>query len=769
MAGGKKTDKRKARGAGTKTDGNHRAETRVSGQPKDGQNPHWYAACAILTILGGLWGGHWSANVVSLVGYILLPGYTILALIRWRSEHEGERFAVAAGVGLVLMLLVGWLLSTVGYRLGINEPLGRAAQTWFYVIILLCGSIYDRRHAKYGLPVFTGNAVGRTARHVFYTTALPVLALIGAEKLNRGNGNDLALAAMVGAWMGIALMILGAGEKRGKAREGGIVAGLIGTGLTIVWGTSLRGGGLFGWDIQKEYAVAEATRQLGRWSTQQPGDAYNAMLSISALPAQIHSLTGIGIESSLRYVYPVLLAAIGPMVYLTLRKIASRRASIISVALLLLAARAYPQQMPAVARQEVALYLFTCAISVLVGQTGAVRNRRWLFALLATAVAFTHYTSSYLVAAMAVAAGLVGYATRKRAKRGGNVRIITIPVAVCIAVVSFGWNSAVGGGAAVLDDPFAAEAVEKAKVLESSEGNLLQRWILGTGIRYDTVEAYQERLEAAVENELSWMDRDSELQGGEVLDSVAPRNRGPLAKWSGVWNNLTLLGYQATLLIIGISVLWLVLRKRAGLGGEVVVAAVVALIFSGALRVSDWLAAFYNPERGSFHAAIVLSIPVAIGIDSFTKRRNLVILATGALTLALTYSTWGLGAMTFSGKPRAAVASYGEDVERFIYSKAEMRAAAWLSENVEEGLVQSDRYGRVVLLNTGKNGWGNVDIMHPDFIDRRAWIFATRTNIQDGRARGYLDGSFAVYQSPVDRLERARAIVHATEYSRIYR
>lgn len=754
---------------GAKTDGNPRAETSVNGQPSDGQNPHWYAAYAILTVLGGLWGGHWSASVVSLVGYILLPGYTILAMIRWRGEQERERFAVAAGVGLILMLIVGWLSSTVGYRLGIKEPLGRITQTWTYALILLFGSIYDRKHAKYALPIYTGTAVGRTVRHVFYATALPILALIGAEKLNRGNSNNLAMAAMIAAWLGIALMIITLGGTRGKAREGGVVPGLIGTGLAIVWGTSLRGGGLFGWDIQKEYAVAEATRKLGRWSAEQYGDAYNAMLSVSALPAQISSLSGIGVENTLRYVYPLFLVGIVPVVYMTLRKMASRRASLVSATLLLFAARSWPQQMPAVARQEVALYLFACAVLVLVGQGGRLRERRRLFALLATSVAFTHYTSSYLVATMAIVAGVGGFVMRKKLKQNGIARLITIPVAALISVSSFGWNSAVGGGAVVLDDTFTDNSDDKTSILGGGEGNFVQRWILGTGMRYNTVEAYRERLEKSLEGELYWMESDEKLRGDVVLDSVAPINLGPLYEWSHTWNNLTFLGYQANLLIVVISVLWLILRRRGELGSDVVALVVVAFSFSVVLRVSDWLAAFYNPERGAFHAAIVLSIPVALWLDSLAKWRNIAALIAGALALVLTYGTWGLGAMTFSGSPRAAVSTYGEDFERFVYSEAEMRAATWLSQMVDEGLVQSDRYGRVALLSTGKTGWGNVDILHPDFIDRRAWIFVTRTNIQDGRARGYLEEAFAVYQSPIDRLERARSIVHATEYSRIYR
>jgi uncharacterized membrane protein len=664
------------------------------------------------------------------------------------------------------MMLIGALLSWAGPWVGIERGLDREVQLWVYAVVL-GGCAYMERRGGGWLPGIKNLGGSRRVRHTAYAVLLPLLALVGATKLNRGNGNDLALAAMLGAWMMLAVAVAVSGGKRAERREGGIITGLFGAALSITWGSSLRGGWPSGWDLQKEYGVAEATAAAGRWSTAAAGDAYNAMLSITALPAQLSSLTGIGVATILRGAYPVLLAAVVPVSYVALRRIVRVRAATITVVLLLLAARAYPQQMPAVARQEVALYLFTVALAVIAG-SGAVRSRKILVAGLLGAIAFTHYTSSYATAFMCLVAAGAGLLDRKRPD--AKERILTLPVAAAVIAVSLGWNLFVAGSTSFYDEPARRVEREGLQILENREESdgILQRWLQGTGTRYGSVEEYAEVLEAATQNELDWLRPDPRLVG-DVATSAAPIHNGPLAAWSSAWNLVTTGAYQALVLLTVLAVAWTMWRNRRRTGTDLFGMLLAAFALNALLRVSSSAATFYNPERGALHSGIVLCFALAPFIERLVEKRKLGALGSVAIACVLTYSTWGLGTMTFAGKPRAAVANYGEDVERFVYSQAERRAAEWLAANVKDGLVQSDRYGRVLLTGTPEATYGNVDIVHPSYIDERAWVFATRTNIIEGRARGYMDKIFSVYQFPIDQLERERAIVHATEYSRVYR
>lgn len=728
--------------------------------------PNWYGAAVVLTVLCGTWAGHWAASTVALIGYVLLPGFAILAAARWRDTHASLHVAAAGACGLILMMLIGAAVSWAGPWVGIERGLDRGVQLWIYAVVLVACAYMERRRGGW-LPTIKHVSGGRSARRAAYATLLPLLALVGATKLNRGNGNDLALAAMLGAWAMLTCAVVASGGKRAERREGGIVAGLFGAALSITWGSSLRGQWLSGWDLQKEYGVAAATARAGRWSTEAAGDAYNAMLSITALPAQLSSLTGIDIATILRGVYPVLLAAIVPVSYLALRRFVHTRAAVTTVVLLILAARAWPQQLPAVARQEVALYLFTVAIAVIAG-SGAVRSRKLLAGGLLGAIAFTHYTSSYATAFMCLVAAGAGMLDRKRPEAKG--RILTLPVAAAVVIASLGWNLFVVGNASFYDEPARGVEREGLQILENrgEREGVMQRWLQGTGTRYASVEEYAEVLEAATENELSWLRPDPNLVG-DVATSAAPIHKGPLAAWNPAWNLATTGAYQGLVLLTVLAVAWTMWRNRRRTGTDLFGMLLAAFALNVLLRVSSSAATFYNPERGALHSGIVLCFALAPFIERMAEKYKLVALASIALAGVLTYSTWGLGTMTFAGKPRAAVANYGEDVERFVYSRAERRAAEWLAENVEEGLVQSDRYGRVLLTGIPEATYGNVDIVHPSYIDERAWVFATRTNIVEGRARGYLAKIFSVYQFPTDRLEQGRAIVHATEYSRIYR
>jgi len=762
----------------------------VAEQQAQNKEPYWVAVLAVGTVSLGAWGGHWVASLAAVFGYVLIPGSLMLGYTKWRSEHRLLEITAATALGLVFMMLVGYVSSIVGTWFGVGRLLDRGKITWVWAALMLAACVlagrgWDRLGALRPTDGAKKGIVWRTC----LVTVPPFLAAVGAEKLNRGNGNDLALAAMWTAWLVLGGAVITACRRKSEQRESGILAALYGAALTVVWGTSLRGHWLFGWDIQKEHGVAEATKQIGRWSSQNPGDAYNAMLSITTLPVQISALSGIAIEQVFRWLYPVLLAGVVPVMYRTLRYFSSVRSSAIATVLLLLAARGYPQQLPAVARQEIALFVFAVALSIMAGGGGR-RNKQIISVVLLSSIGFVHYTSSYAVVAMCAAAAVLGSVVRRKNRKTGNkTGIITVPVAVCVAVVSLGWNLSIGGEPTFYDEPARSTGETGLSILErDEETSLLQRWVRGSGARFGSAEEYAAKLEESRGGELDWMLPDRKLDTGYVATLKAPVSVGPLAAWNGPWNALNLVLNQGVVLLTTAAFMWVLWWGRRRLGADLVGFILVAFALNVLLRISDTVASFYNPERGSFHSATILAVAVAPLLDRMAEKRDgnrseettkkpvkwrkavsITWFAAAGAGILITYGSWGLGSHTFAGKPRAAVTNYGEDVERFVYSSAERRTALWLSENVKNGLVQSDRYGRVLLTGTPWATYDNVDIMHPAYIDERAWVFATRTNLIDGRARGYLDKIFAVYEAPVDRLERERSIVYATEHTRIYR
>ncbi len=134
-------------------------------------------------------------------------------------------------------------------------------------------------------------------------------------------------------------------------------------------------------------------------------DAYGAMLSLTLIPASLHGLAGLSAAVILKVVYPVFLALFPVCVFLIARRVVSMRAAYVA-GLVIVAQAAFVQQLPAIARQEMALLEFAALLAVLTDRQLASSTRRWLLSIFAVGLVVSHYSTAYATIAL-LALGLV--------------------------------------------------------------------------------------------------------------------------------------------------------------------------------------------------------------------------------------------------------------------------------------------------------------------------------------------------------------------------
>ncbi len=119
----------------------------------------------------------------------------------------------------------------------------------------------------------------------------------------------------------------------------------------------------------------------------------------------------------------------------------------------------------------------------------------------------------------------------------------------------------------------------------------------------------------------------------------------------------------------------------------------------------------------------------------------------GAAALALTFAYQiGVSTLALGGGTSLNLAQSGEDYERLYTTPAELAGAKWAAINSQERLLYADRYG-VLRLENADGRYPLVNLT-PETLDRAAWIYATRTNVVLGRARGESGNYFAIYLFP---------------------
>ncbi|GMA86765.1 hypothetical protein GCM10025868_20150 [Angustibacter aerolatus] len=226
---------------------------------------------------------HGSAILVAVAFVVLVPGAVLLRALDVRPRGTAERLVLSVSGSLAVLLLVTLGVNTVGPAQGLNQPLSTLplliALDGVTVLLAIVATL---RRASHPVPV---------PQRVSPLTAmllLPVLVGVGTQVLEQ-RGTTWVVAAGLGLG-GLALVWAAFAAKQG--RDGAVQVVLFSVVLALLWSYSLRSKGLYGFDVQQEFAAFRTTAEALRWHPVD-GDSYSAMLSITALPTALWRLTAL--------------------------------------------------------------------------------------------------------------------------------------------------------------------------------------------------------------------------------------------------------------------------------------------------------------------------------------------------------------------------------------------------------------------------------------------------------------------------------------------
>lgn len=715
------------------------------------------------------------AQGIAVATLLVAPGAILLATGRAAIPTGGARAVLAVSLSVVLLMGLALALSLLGPVVGVERPLDATVAAPLLAIIGLSLGAMTFRTGRSGLHYMARGTDPRWLRSAGAGLLLPVAAVLGAERLNVGLPGDLALAVTVLS----ALLLLGTATLTLLGRRPPIATILFFVVLATAYAASARGTLLFGWDIQKEFSIAVETIARGRWIVPLDHDAYAAMLSLTGLPALIGVVGSLTAAETFRFVFPVFSALTVVGTFTLTRRFADRGPALIAVLLLLVASLALPRGMQGIARQEVAFLLFAALLIVAFVSRLGTNARRSGVIFLGLGIAVAHYSTGYTTVALLGTSLIAGLLLRRLRPASLRPLIFSPLVVLLVTAGVLGWNVGVhqaSGEASSLSFSIAQEGLQILP--DNGSGDLLSSWINGAGGTQVSAQEYHAKVIARTAT-ADWIEVATGAADVTLSDATAERIPGLLPAIGGLYSLLAALVRQGLILLIVVAVfsaLRGVYLGRSAVGAEAVTLALAALIMVVLLRLSTTVANFYNPERGALHAALIYAPAVAILLSSLLRRRERPIrigvrlAVAGSSTIALV-SALALSVQLFGGSPSAVHANSGEEYERLMISRAEYATAAWLGERKTDDLVVfSDRYGQLALISLPRE---QIDFIGPTIdpsgVDALAYVYASRTNIISDRSRGSEKGLFAVFRFPREFYEGSRAIVYATEVTRVYR
>ncbi len=710
-----------------------------------------------------------AAQVVMLAFMLIVPGLLLLDCAKVRPHSGPLRVAYCVATSVVLLMMIGLAASVALPGLGIVRPLSRVPIVVIVdCLVLILVWFAARRHdpidaALDSLPSSQLLICGLLG-------ALPLAAIAGAGLLNNGSTSHVAIAtAAISTTVLVGLMMFG---RRGPAVY--LPVGLFAVALAAAWAYSMRSSHLFGFDIQQEIQAFNATMRPAAWSIPRDGNPYAAMLSITALPALLAQVSGVSGVMLFKVVYPLLFALVPVVVY----EVAARwapRAAAFGAAALTIALPQFAGQLPAIARQEIALLIFATMIAFAFDTTISIRIRKTALLVGAVGLSVAHYSTAYATVAALVIAHFV-YEGVRFWRNHEHHGVLTFRIVLVFAAVVLVWNVVITDSSQNLSLFVRNAKARGAEILPNArDGSLTDRWLTGNTVKPIGAYEFYGRAKGYYVDQnrfLNFYPRELQQQYPPV-DTKVQQNAEIVPGVKTVTSLLRISTTQLMLVFTGVGTIWFLWKRRTNtvpVLTEFAALAIAFLSFLAFMRVSGVAAEAYNQERAQLHAAVLLSVGLATTLGWGMHRYRRTATAFAALVVGVTFAaSAGLTSLVGGGDISPTLANRGEAYERFVIADAERSAARWLDAHRQpKSIIFTDRYGKLRL-------WGSSQITSvfdsatPGTIDRGAFVFASRTNVVERRGRGQINEFSGSYRFPLPFLDRTKSVLYANTASRIYR
>jgi uncharacterized membrane protein len=718
---------------------------------------------ALLVPLHGLW----AVQVLLVPLLLVVPGALLLQALRIPGHAVSSFPVYVPCASLIVLIGSGLAVDLVGPLIGVAAPL-RAGPLLVGLELTCLALLAASVNAPSSLAI-PWHSLSRPAR-LAWPPILPLLAVVGALRLNSGHGDGVAVVATA-ACVVVLITALVLASRLDKSL---LVVILYAAGLAMMLSVSLRGALVPGFDIASEYFDLHQTVLTGIWHPAHPGDAYGAMLSVTVMPAELHFLSGVPDLLVLKVVYPAIGALLPVAVFSLARRILSRPWAFAAATFVL--AQAFGE-LPGVARQEIATVLFAALLAATLDARIQRRSQWALVALLALAMAVSHYTTTY------VAITLIGLTLPLQWALSWFREIPHVTGAVAVAFIAalagaFIWYGPVTNFNSGLGPLFHTVGTQGLDVLPNrAHGeSLFSAYLQANTGPPISAGQYAQLVHTSYALHKPYITplSDAGLRRYALRNAAPPT---PPARWragNSALSAVYLILQELANVLGAIGALLMVLRRKSSfIIWQVGLLALAGVLMLTVIKLSATLADFYNWERALLQVLVVLAItlcwPMQL-LNGVRKRYHDSILTVVAASFTvILIGASGLADVALGGETDVNLANSGEAFDRFYVTGPELAAAGWLGKAAKPGqLVYADRYAQLRLFAVTGSALDLIGDVTPQTLNQHAWIYADRTNVLSHSAEVLFGNSAVTYMFPAGFLDANYDLVYTNGSSEVF-
>jgi uncharacterized membrane protein len=711
----------------------------------------------------------WGAELLLFPLLLMLPGVLLLRALRVPGSAVAAFPVYVPAASLAVLIASALTVDAVGPLIGVSQPLRTVPL--LIGVELSCAVLLV---ASLRVPESTAipwRVLYRPVRQC-WPLLIPLVAGAGALRLNNGHSNAVALLALCACLAAVAWGI----ARAPRLDNASLTIILYAVSLAVMWAYSLRGDVVYGFDISTEYHALHHTVVGGVWHFSHPGDAYGALPAVTLLPAELHFLSGVSDLMVLKLLYPAITAMFPAAIFSLGLRIVERRWAFMAASFIV-AQSTFAQELPALARQEIAMIFFIAMLGAIF-DTGLGSRPRWVLgAVFGVGMALSHYSTTYFAIGMLALFLALQWVVSwfRDVPRVGSAFVVAFIATTVGAMI---WYGPVTQSASNVSQFISLMTSHGLNLLpnKASGTNLISSYLNGNTQTPMSAPQYQRLVAqhyATQETFVRPLPDASEAKYA-LRDSSAPEPPVRLGPVQSLLGTAELMAGQLAELLAAIGAIVLALRRKTPtVARQLALLGAGTLLALGAIRFSGTIASEYNQQRAFVQAFAVLAITMSWTLQHLTarlRRWQSFVTVVATVTLAVIFAEMsGLAGAALGGGTATNLANSGEDYERYYTTAPESASAQWLGGQVRPGeLVYADRYGELRLNAETSISRGLLNDITPQTLDQNAWVYASRGNLVDGRARQVFDNHTVTYAFPLGFLDANFNVVYANGSSEVF-
>lgn len=714
-------------------------------------------------------------DIISLIFLIPIFGTVLLGCFGFSQPRQGtvqqfERFLLASGIGLINIIMIGLILSTL------PSPLTDGFLKLPYLLVVFNAQfavaiiIYIMRinpvSKIYNSAIFTKRDIIILA----ISAAVCILAVFGAIALNNHASPVLAIISTALSAVLILYLVFRPGDSRV------IVISIYLIALSYLLAGWLRSSTISAVDTNMEFFIFDTVYQFGKWSPMLfPGHAYNACMSITVLPSVLQNFIHIEPVYMYKAIFPALYALVAPIVYITARHTLNKPLSIVA-SVVYIAQPAFMTYLSIPPRQQIALLFFALLVMVIVGDYSH-RQKRSLAIVLFIGILLSHYTTAYITCAIILVAYIIEKILSRRASKKPSRSFGSPVFSLALIFVMFAstivWYNNVTATSGVTTSFISRNINSIGEIfspsMQSNKASLLNQFnpFFKAPSSQSKLDSYYNELQK--DNKKLSEDSPPKLAVQPAMPSTFSDTLGRVsAGFRGILQVLSKI-----LIIFGVLYLLRIhFKSKQTQFTHSVTMSAAALITLGLLLLLPFLSETYDASRTFQQILIILAVPLSIGIGMICRanERAILILSSIIIVSLIGFGNGFINQLIGGGDPSINYNNEGVLYNRVYVDEGELASAAWLGNQDVKYAIFADRMSVARLTLTQQYGdiIGAKQTVFPAMLHEDRYVYLRRQNLL-GSGTISVKGSQYDYVFPNKEIESQKNKIYANNTSRIYK